>query len=150
MKPPSTVVLRLRGLMPAHLFMSLVAAVPVARIGYAYFVQHLPYPTREPLITAVVGAAGAVAVAVARLCARWPIAQSATTSPCTCAARRCPYKTIKELRVERGRRRTTLHLVRSEDIQLALVVWDAYAGRLQPIDVLSERLAAHGLTFDSA
>ena len=27
-----------------------------------------------------------------------------------------PYKTIKELRVERTRRRTTLHLVRSEDI----------------------------------
>ena len=43
-----------------------------------------------------------------------------------------PYKTIKELRVERGRRRTTLHLVRSEDIQLSLVLWDAYAGRLQP------------------
>ncbi|HEY2746223.1 MAG TPA: hypothetical protein VGL86_16425, partial [Polyangia bacterium] len=60
-----------------------------------------------------------------------------------------PYKTIKELRVERTRRRTTLHLVRSEDIQLALVLWDAYAGRLQPFDVLEDRLAAHGLTFDA-
>ena len=46
MKPPSTVALRLRGLMPAHLVMSVVAAVPIARIVYAYFVQHLPYPTR--------------------------------------------------------------------------------------------------------
>jgi len=59
-----------------------------------------------------------------------------------------PYKTIKELRVERGRRRTTLHLVRSEDIQLRLILWDAYAGKLQPLDVLRERLAKHGLTFE--
>ena len=59
-----------------------------------------------------------------------------------------PYKTIKELRVERTRRRTTLRLVRSEDIQLALVLWDAYAGRLRPLEVLRARLAAHGLTFE--
>ena len=45
--------LRLRGLMPAHLVMSVVAAVPIARIGWAVFVQHLPYATREPLMTAL-------------------------------------------------------------------------------------------------
>ena len=28
-------------------------------------------------------------------------------------------------------RRGAMHLVRSEDIELALVVWDAYAGRLR-------------------
>jgi hypothetical protein len=38
--------------------------------------------------------------------------------------------------------------VRSEDIQLRLILWDAYAGRLQPLDVLRERLAAHGLKID--
>jgi hypothetical protein len=59
-----------------------------------------------------------------------------------------PYKTIKELRVERARTRTTLHLVRSEDIQIALVIWDAYAGRLEPLNVLRERLAAHNLTWN--
>jgi hypothetical protein len=55
---------------------------------------------------------------------------------------------IKELRIRRTRRRTTLHLVRSEDIQLPLVLWDAYAGRLEPLDILRERLGAHGLSFD--
>ena len=148
MKPPSTVQLRLRGLMPAHLVMSLVAMVPIARIGYAYFVQHLPYPTREPLITAA-------SAFLALLPWLWRgYARAAYRAKCDDIAvhvrgEALPYKTIKELRVERGRRRTTLHLVRSEDIQLALVLWDAYAGRLQPIGVLRERLAAHGLTFEA-
>ena len=148
MKPPSTVQLRLRGLMPAHLVMSIVAMVPIARIAYAYFVQHLPYPTREPLITAV-------SAFLALLPWLWRgFARASYRAKCDDIAvhvrgEALPYKTIKELRVERGRRRTTLHLVRSEDIQLALVVWDAYAGRLQPIGVLRERLAAHGLTFEA-
>ncbi|HXU70286.1 MAG TPA: hypothetical protein VN947_13210 [Polyangia bacterium] len=143
----STVQLRLRGLMPAHLLMSLVAAVPIARIGYAVFVQHLPYATREPLLTGV-------SAFLALLPWLWrAYARTAYRAKCDDVAvhvrgEALPYKTIKELRVERGRRRTTLHLVRSEDIQIALVLWDAYAGRLQPIDVLTERLAAHGLTFD--
>src|SRR6185312_2010658 len=120
----STVQLRLRGLMPAHLLMSLVAAVPIARIGYAVFVQHLPYATREPLLTGV-----------SAFLALWPwraYARTAYRAKCDDVAvhvrgEALPYKTIKELRVERGRRRTTLHLVRSEDIQIALVLWDAYA-----------------------
>jgi hypothetical protein len=59
-----------------------------------------------------------------------------------------PYKTIKELRVDKTRRRTTLRLIRAEDIQLRLVLWDAYAGRLEPLDVLRKRLAEHNLTFE--
>jgi len=147
MSAPSTVQLRLRGLMPGHLVMSLVAMVPIARIGYAYFVQHLPYPTREPLITAA-------SALLALLPWLWrAYARNAYRAKCDDIAihvrgEALPYKTIKELRVERGRRRTTLHLVRSEDIQLALVLWDAYAGRLQPLDVLKERLAKNGLALD--
>jgi hypothetical protein len=143
----STVQLRLRGLMPGHALMALVAAVPAARIAYATVVQHLPYPTRQPLMTAV-------CAALALLPWLWrAFARSAYRAKCDDIAvhvrgEALPYKTIKELRVERTRRRTTLHLVRSEDIQLALVLWDAYAGRLQPIDVLRERLAAHDLTFE--
>jgi hypothetical protein len=30
-----------------------------------------------------------------------------------------------------------------------LILWDAYAGRLQPLDILRERLAVHGLTFEA-
>jgi hypothetical protein len=149
MKPASTVHLRLRGLMPAHLLMSLVSAVPIARILYATFVQHLPYPSQQPLITAI-------SASLAFLPWLWrAFARTLYRAKCDDIAvhvrgEALPYKTIKELRVERTRRRTTLHLVRSEDIQLALVLWDAYAGRLHPLSVLKDRLAAHGLTFDAA
>ncbi|MGZ3407196.1 MAG: hypothetical protein ACXVAN_12175 [Polyangia bacterium] len=147
MKPSSTVQLRLRGLMPGHLLMSLVAAVPIGRIAYATIVQHLPYPTRQPLMTAV-------CAALALLPWLWrAYARNAYRAKCDDIAvhvrgEALPYKTIKEARVERTRRRTTLHLVRAADIQLSLVLWDAYAGRLQPLDVLRKRLADHGLTFE--
>lgn len=143
----STVQLRLRGLMPGHLLMSLVAAVPAARIAYATFVQHLPYPSRQPLMTAV-------CATLALLPWLWrAFARASYRAKCDDVAvhvrgEALPYKTIKELRVEKTRRRTLLHLVRSADIQLTLVLWDAYAGRLQPLDVLRERLAAQGLTFE--
>ena len=147
MKPSSTVQLRLRGLMPGHLLMSVVAAVPFARIAYATFAQHLPYPTRQPLMTAI----AALLALVPWLYRAW--ARSRYRAKCDDIAvhvrgEALPYKTIKEARVDKTRRRTTLHLVRSEDIQLSLVLWDAYAGRLDGRDVLRERLAAHGLRFD--
>ena len=143
----TTVQLRLRGLMPGHLLMSLVAAVPIARILYATFVQHLPYPTREPLMTAVC----AVLALAPWLWRAW--ARTAYRAKCDDIAvhvkgEALPYKTIKELRVEKTRRRTILHLIRSHDIELRLILWDAYAGNLQPLDVLRDRLAAHNLTFE--
>lgn len=143
----STVQLRLRGLMPGHALMSLVAAIPIARIGYATVVQHLPYPAREPLMTAI-------SAALALLPWLWRAwARAAYRAKCDDIAvhvrgEALPYKTIKELRVERTRRRTTLLLVRSEDIVLRLVLWDAYAGRLEPLDVLRRRLAERQLTFE--
>ncbi len=143
----STVQLRLRGLMPGHLLMSLVAAVPIARILYATFVQHLPYPTREPLMTAVC-AALAVAPWLWRAWARTAYRAKCDDIAVHVKGEALPYKTIKELRVEKTRRRTVLHLIRSEDIELRLVLWDAYAGRLQPLDVLRQRLAEHKLTFE--
>jgi hypothetical protein len=147
MSESTTVPLRLRGLMPGHLVMSVVAAVPIARIAYATVVQHLPYPTRQPLMTAI-------CAALALLPWLWrAYARTAYRAKCDAIAvhvrgEALPYKTIKELRVDRTKRRTTLHLVRSADLQLALVLWDAYAGRLEPLDVLRKRLADHGLTFE--
>jgi len=143
----STVQLRLRGLMPGHLMMSLIAAVPAARIAYATFVQHLPYPTRQPLMTAAC-ALLALLPWIYRAVARAAYRAKCDDIAVHVRGEALPYKTIKELRVERTRRRTTLHLVRSEDIQLRLILWDAYAGRLEPLDVLRDRLAAHKLTFD--
>jgi hypothetical protein len=148
MKEASTVQLRLRGLMPGQLLMSVVAAFPIARIAYANFAQHLPYFRLQPIMTAI-------CVFVALLpWIYWAVARSLAHAKCDDVAvhRRgeaLPYKTIKEVRVEKTRRRTLLHLVRSADIELVLVVWDAYAGRLQPLDVLRERLAKHGLTFEA-
>lgn len=143
----TTVQLRLRGLMPGHLLMSLVAAVPIARILYATFVQHLPYPTREPLMTALC-AVLAVAPWLWRAWARTAYRAKCDDIAVHVKGEALPYKTIKELRVEKTRRRTILHLIRSQDIELRLLLWDAYAGRLQPLDVLRERLAAHNLTFE--
>jgi hypothetical protein len=143
----STVQLRLRGLMPGHLVMSIVAAIPIARIAYATVVQHLPYPTKQPLMTAIC-ALLAFLPWLYRAYARTAYRAKCDDIAVHVRGEALPYKTIKELRVERGRRRTTLHLVRSEDIQLRLILWDAYAGKLQPLDVLRERLAKHGLTFE--
>ena len=143
----STVQLRLKGLMPSHVIMAAVAAVPIGRIAYATVVQHLPYPTQQPLMTAV-------CALLALLPWLWrAYARASYRAKCDDIAihvrgEALPYKTIKELRVERARTRTTLHLIRSEDLTLALVLWDAYAGRLTPLDVLRERLAEHKLTFD--
>jgi len=143
----TTVQLRLRGLTAGHLLMSAVAAVPIVRIAWATLVQHLPYVTRQPTMTAL-------SAFLALLPWLWrALARATYRAKCDDVAvhvrgEALPYKTIRELRVERTRRRTTLHLVRSEDIQLALVIWDAYAGRLQPLAVLRERLSAHNLSFE--
>jgi len=133
--------------MPGHLVMSIVAAIPIARIAYATVVQHLPYPTKQPLMTAIC-ALLAFLPWLYRAFARAAYRAKCDDIAVHVRGEALPYKTIKELRVERGRRRTTLHLVRSEDIQLRLILWDAYAGKLQPLDVLRERLAKHGLTFE--
>jgi hypothetical protein len=148
MKESSTVQLRLRGLMPGHVLMSVVAAFPIARIAYATVVQHLPYPTRQPAMTALC-AAVALLPWVYRAVARALYRAKCDDVAVHVRGEALPYKTIKEVRVDKGRRRTVLHLVRSEDIKIALVVWDAYAGRLEPMGVLRERLAKHGLTFES-
>ncbi len=146
MKPSSTVPLRLRGLMPGHVVMSLVAAVPIARIAWATLVQHLPYPTRQPLMTAIC-AALALLPWLYRAVARAMYRAKCDDVAVHVRGEALPYKTIKEVKVERTPRRTTLHLVRSEELKIALVLWDAYAGRLHGLDVLRERLAKHGLTF---
>jgi hypothetical protein len=111
-------------------------------------VQHLPYPTQQPLMTALC-AAVALAPWVYRAVARATYRAKCDDVAVHLRGEALPYKTIKELRVEKTRRRTILHLIRSEDIKLALVLWDAYAGRLHPLDVLRERLAKHGLTFEA-
>jgi hypothetical protein len=147
MKAATTVQLRLKGLMPSHVIMAAVAAVPIARIAYATLIQHIPYPTRQPLMTAVC-AVLALLPWLWRAYARATYRAKCDDIAIHVRGEALPYKTIKELRVERARTRTTLHLIRSEDITLTLVLWDAYAGRLTPLNVLRAKLAEHNLTFD--
>jgi hypothetical protein len=147
MKPPSTVYLRLRGLTVGHALMSAVAAIPLAKIAYVSLVDHVPFAARNPQLVAL-SAVLALVPWLWRGMARALVAAKCDDVAVHVRGEALPYKTIRELRVERKRRRTILHLVRSADIRLSLVLWDAYAGRLQPLATLRERLAQHGLTFD--
>ena len=52
-----------------------------------------------------------------------------------------PYKTISAVRVERSPRRDVLHLERGQTVRLELVLRDAFAGRLAPLDQLKKKLA---------
>ena len=147
MKPAATVLLRLRGLTFAHALMSAVAAIPIAKILYVTVVEHVPFAARNPSLVWL----SAVLALVPWM---WRgLARALYHAKCDDVAvhvrgEALPYKTIRALRIERKRRRTILHLSRSEDVKLSLVLWDAYAGRLEPLATLRERLAKHGLTFD--
>jgi hypothetical protein len=148
MKPATTVQLRLRGITPLHLANAIVSAAPFAMLAWFLVVKQAHLASGSLLL------GGAALVALLPWLSRG-VARATYRARCDDVAlhvrgEALPYKTIRELRVERTPRRTTLHLVRSEDIQLALVLRDAFAGRLEPIAVLRERLAAHGLTFDDA
>lgn len=146
-KPATTVRLRLRGLTPGHGFMAAVSAIPIVKILYLMVVERVPVAAHSP---------GLVAIAALLALLPWlwrGLARGLHQAKCDEVAvhvrgEALPFKTLRSLRLERKRRRTILHLVRSEDLQLSLVLWDAYAGRLQPLDPLRERLAKVGLTFD--
>jgi hypothetical protein len=144
---PSTVQLRLRGVMPRQLVSALVATAPLVYVAWLTVVRHSPLVRAQPSLLGL-----CVAVALLPWVSLW-LARASYRAKCDDIAvhlrgEALPYKTIKEVRVERRPRRTILHLVRSEDIKLSLVIYDTFAGRLEPLAVLRERLAAHGLTFE--
>jgi hypothetical protein len=147
MKEPTTVQLRLRGIMPRQLASALVAAAPLGWVAWLTLARHSPIARAMPALLAL-----CAAVAALPWLSLWA-ARASYRAKCDDVAvhlrgEALPYKTIRELRVERTPRRVTLHLVRAEDIQLALVLWDAFAGRLEPLGVLRQRLGQHGLSFD--
>jgi hypothetical protein len=143
----STVQLRLRGLTWRQLASSAVAAAPLGYAIYLTLAHQHGLLHLQPWLLALY-----VAVAALPWLSLWA-ARATYRAKCDDVAvhvrgEALPYKTIRELRVERTPRRTTLHLVRSEDIRLQLVLYDAFAGRLEPLTVLRERLAAYGLRFE--
>jgi hypothetical protein len=146
MSAGSTVQLRLRGLTPRQLGTTLIATAPLLWIGWLTVVNHSPLVRLQPSLLGLCAAA-----ALLPWVTLWR-ARAVCRAKCDDIAvhargEALPYKTIRELRVERTPRRIVLHLVRAEDLRLSLVLWDAFAGRLEPLAILRERLAAHGLTF---
>lgn len=146
-KPATTVQLALRGLMPRQLTMSLVTLAPLGYIAWLTFVKHSPLWRAAPAIV-LIAAAAALLPWVSLLLARRSTRAKCDDVAVHAGGEALPYKTIRELRIERTPRRVVLHLVRSADLELRLVLVDAFVGRLEPLAVLRERLAAHGLTFE--
>ncbi len=147
MTAPSTVQLRLRGLTPLHAINAAVSAAPLVLLGYYVLWRRAPLASG----TLLLGAAAAVALLpwLSRAVARASLRAKCDDVAVHVRGEALPYKTIREVRVARTPRRTLLHLVRSEDIEIVLVLRDAFAGHLEPLATLKERLAKHGLTFDA-
>ncbi len=142
----STVQLRLRGLTRRHLLTSLIAAAPLLYIAYLTIAKHSPLVQKVPSIDLICLAAAALPW-LSLLAARATYRAKCDDIALHVRNEALPYKTIRELRLQKTPRRITLHLIRSEDIQLQLVLADAFAGRLEPLATLRSRLAAHNLTF---
>jgi hypothetical protein len=141
----ATVQLRLRGVTPMHAFAAAVAAVPAGYVLYQVLVRQVRLGV--PLIAA------AVAAAFLPWLSRG-LARAAYRAKCDDVAvhvrgEALPYKTITEVRVDANARRRTLHLRRGETVELQLVLWDAFAGRLEPFEELERRLTAAGHKIDS-
>jgi hypothetical protein len=136
----ATVQLRLRGATVPHLIASVISALPVAYVGFQVAVNHAR-PT--PLLIAL-SAAVAFLPWLSRAAARATYRAKCDDVAVHVRGEALPYKTIKELTIVTTPRRRVVRLIRSEQIWLELVLWDAFAGRLEPIDELRKRLSANG------
>jgi hypothetical protein len=139
-----TTQMRLRGVTAPHL---VAAVISLAPLGYLLFVaatRHLVLPPFLVAASAVVALLPWISRAVVR----------ATYRPkCDDVAihvrgEALPYKTITEVRVERGMRRDVLVVVRGQTVRLDIVLRDAFAGRLHPLDHLKKKLAEVGHPID--
>jgi hypothetical protein len=129
---------------PLHLLSSLVSALP---LGYVVFLAAFRHVQPSEILIAL-----SAVVALLPWLSR-AMARAAYRAKCDAVAvhvrgEALPYKTIREVKIERTPRRTILRLVRSETIALDLVLKDAFAGRLEPRAELARRLAEHGHVLD--
>lgn len=136
----ATTALRLRGITPAHAVSAAIAALPIAWVAWKAGVSHAVVPA--PL--AAMCAAAALVPWISRMLARASYRAKCDDIAVHVRNESLPYKTITEVLIERTPRRRILRLRRGESIELQLILWDAFAGRLQPIDVLAKKLAEHG------
>jgi hypothetical protein len=135
----ATVNLRLRGVTPLHFVSAAVSAAPIVYSG-VMLARHAPVAPVLVALSVVVAALPWLSRAAARAAYRAKCDEIAVHV----RGEALPYKTITEVRVERSARRHLLRLIRGETTELVLVLWDAFAGRLEPIDELARRLEAAG------
>jgi hypothetical protein len=136
----ATVQLRLRGLTVPQLFASVVSAAPAVILSVGVVFRHAR-PTL-PLMLMTFGVA--LLPWLSLLAARATYRAKCDDIAVHVRGEALPYKTIKEVRLQRTPRRMVLRLIRSEDVWIELVLWDRFAGRLQPLDELAHRLEKHG------
>jgi hypothetical protein len=137
----ATVQLRLSGVTPLHLGAAAISTAPILFVGWEMLSRHA-HPT---LPLALLSAAVALLPWISRAGARASYRAKCDEIAVHVRGEALPYKTISEVALERTARRHVLHLRRSETVQIDLVLWDAFAGRLEPWEELDRRLRAHGL-----
>ena len=136
----ATTQLRLKGITFAQSAVALIAAAPLASLLYRSLVQHKVVPILFVALAAIVTLMPWLSLFVARASYRAKCDDIAVHV----RNEALPYKTITAVRIERTGRRHVLYLERGETVTLVLILWDAFAGRLQPYDVLAKKLAEHG------
>jgi hypothetical protein len=135
-----TTQMRLRGFTLPQVIAALISLSP---LGYLLFLAAARH-ARVPQLFA--GAAAVVALLpwLSRAAARATYRAKCDDIAVHVRGDAIPYKTITEVSVERGPRRDVLHIHRGETIHLELVLRDAFAGRLHPLDHLKKKLADVG------
>ena len=135
-----TTQMRLRGFTVPQV---VAAAISLSPLGYLLFLaaaRHAQVPTT------LAGIAAAVALLpwLSRAAARATYRAKCDDIAVHVRNDAVPYKTITSVSVERGPRRDILHIHRGETLHLELVLRDAFAGRLHPLDHLKKKLAENG------
>jgi hypothetical protein len=135
--------MRLRGITPLHLGAALISAGPLVYLLYLTAARHASVPA------ALAGVAGFVALMpwLSRGVARATYRAKCDDIAVHVRGEAVPYKTITSVRLETGPRRDLLIIERGQTVRLDLVIRDAFAGRLSPLDHLKKKLAEHGHRF---
>jgi hypothetical protein len=143
----STVPLRLRGVTPAHAVVAAISTAPLA-FTLVQVARGLPIGRVSLLVV------GAVVAALLPWLS-WAAARASYRAKLDDVAvhvrgEALPWRTLTDVTVERSGRRTLLRLTRGETAEIVLVLSDAFAGRLEPRDVLAAHLAKQGWILDDA
>jgi hypothetical protein len=135
-----TVQMRLRGVTFAHIVAALIAAAPLGQLLYIAVVRHVHAPAWWGGVAALV----ALLPWLSRAAARASYRAKCDDIAVHVRGEAVPYKTITSVRVESSPRRDLLIIERGQTVKLELVLRDAFAGRLAPLDQLKNKLAAVG------